>query len=108
MIGCFCAAYLLLMKSVLNQALYFHHQDCGICVALAPKLKAMMEEQYPKLDLVWVDIEQEKEKAAEYRVFTSPTFIIILEDKEFYRFVRNFALFEVQEKLDRLYPLLFK
>jgi thioredoxin 1 len=90
-----------------HQALYFTTPNCSVCHALKPKLKAWMEENYPLLPFVEIDASVQKELAEHYKIYTAPVLVIKLEDKEFFRFSRAFSIGEVEQKLDRVYQLLF-
>lgn len=90
-----------------HQALYFTTPNCSVCHALKPKLKAWMAENYPKLPFVEINAVEEKELAENYQIYTAPVLVIKLEGKEFFRFSRAFSIGEVEQKLDRVYHLLF-
>lgn len=81
---------------------YFTGPDCGVCKALKPKLKAFLEEEYPKLHLNEVDISQDRETAAQNMVFALPVLLIKVDGREYERFVRAFSIGEVRQKLARI------
>ena len=89
------------------RAVYFRTENCSVCDALRPKLKAMFEEKYPKMKWVEYYNKTEPEKFHEYQVMAAPTFVVEFEGKETHRFIRAFSLGEVSEKINRLYELFF-
>lgn len=90
-----------------NKVLYFTSPGCSVCKVLKPKVKALLEEHYPKLAWREINIAEEQTLAAKYGVFTVPVLILILEGKEYFRWIRAFSITEVREKTDRVYSLLF-
>lgn len=87
--------------------LYFSSPKCSACSALEPKIKTLVETKYPKISFIEIDVSQHPELAAHYSVFMAPTAIVVTEGKEAQRFARAFGLVEVQQTLDRIYPLIF-
>lgn len=90
-----------------NKALYFTSSGCSVCKALKPKVKTLLKESYPKLAWQEVNMAEEQKLAAKYGVFTAPVLILILEGKEYFRWIRAFSITEIREKTDRVYSLLF-
>ncbi len=88
-------------------AVLFSGPGCAICHALKPKLETLLEEEFPRLSLLSVDIHQAPEAAAKYMVFTIPTLLLFFDGRESARFVRAFGMDEVRGALERPYGLLF-
>lgn len=65
-------------------------------------------ENYPLLEFEVIEVQKEPELAAQFNVFTIPVVAILFDDKEHYRFVRNFSANEIDEKLKRTYLLKFQ
>jgi len=86
----------------MTELIYFTGKTCGVCKVLKPKLLEAVKENYPKVNIRVVDVEEEVEFTGQSMVFTLPVVIIKADDKEMYRFARSFAVFEVLEKLKRL------
>ena len=86
---------------------YFSTETCGVCKVLKPKLKSFLEENFPKLEMIYVDVEREKELAAQLTTFSVPTIIIYFDDKEFLRYSRNINFDELFQSLERMYNLYF-
>ena len=82
--------------------LYFTGKTCGVCKVLKPKLLEAVQENFPKVDIRVVDVEEEIEFTGQSMVFTLPVVILKADDKEMYRFARSFSVYEVLDKLKRL------
>ena len=87
--------------------LYITAPNCGVCIALKPKLKALMEQKFPQV--IWEEANAEAQPAipAYFQTFVVPTFIIFLDGKEFLRRARSVGLDELSSYLQRPYYLLF-
>lgn len=91
----------------MDKAIYFKSRTCAICSVLYPKLEAHFKSHYPLLDWEVVEIEKSPEVTAKYGIFTAPVLVVMFEGKEHFRWVRNFSIVEVDEKLDRTYHMKF-
>ena len=88
--------------------IYFSAPNCGVCHVLAPKLKILMAEHFPRLDAYEVDNSIQPEIAAQYSLFTNPSLLVFLDGKEFLRRSRVIGLGEVEGELKRPYQLFFE
>lgn len=84
------------------ELLYFTSKTCGVCKILKPKLLEAVQENFPKVDIREVDVEEEIEFTGQSMVFTLPVVILKADGKEMYRFARSFSVYEVLDKLKRL------
>ena len=82
--------------------LYFSGAHCSVCQALKPKLIESISKSYPDIKIEVIDVNTFPDIAAQHFVFTVPVVLILVEDKEQYRFARSFSVTEVMDKLDRL------
>lgn len=90
-----------------NGILWFGSEGCNVCQALRPKVRALIETKFPKLEFEYVDVAENPALAAQHRVFTVPVAIAVFERRETHRWVRAFGIDEIREKLARPYSLLF-
>ncbi len=90
------------METPKIELLYFTGKTCGVCKVLKPKLLEAVQENFPKVNLRVVDVEEEIEFTGQSMVFTLPVVILKADDKEMYRFARSFSVYEVLDKLKRL------
>jgi len=85
--------------------LYFSSQNCGVCVALLPKIKELLN-QYSNIGYAKVEIDEVQLAVGKYSIFTVPTIIMFIEGKEIIRESRFISIIELQEKIERFYKLI--
>ncbi len=88
--------------------LYFWGDNCAVCDALKPKIKELLDSNFPKIEQIYIDAKNNTDIAANFSVFAIPTTIIYLDGKEFLREGRNVSLASLKERLDRVYNLFFE
>jgi thioredoxin 1 len=86
---------------------YFSFPSCGVCKSLKPKVAALVQENFPRLQMYYVDIETVPEAAGQLSVFTVPAVLVFFQGKELIREARNFGIQELGGKIDRYYSMLF-
>ncbi len=82
---------------------YFSGDICNVCKVLKPQIGDMVEKQFPKIKLLYVDIAGTPEIASQQMVFTMPTIIIYAMGKETIRKSRYIGIEELSSVLERLY-----
>ncbi|PKQ65571.1 hypothetical protein BZG02_00780 [Labilibaculum filiforme] len=87
--------------------IYFSAPSCGVCEALSPKLRGMMQEQFPKLKAFYIDSSLQPEFAAQLGLYTNPGILVYLDGKEVLRRSRSIGVSQVEEEIRRTYELLF-
>lgn len=96
-----------ILKNNLGVLAYYSHEKCSVCKTLKPKISEYFSTHYPKMEQVYVNIENLPEVAALHSVFTVPVVLIFFEGKETYRKARSFGVQELAELVDRPYKLIF-
>lgn len=86
---------------------YFSFPGCGVCKSIKPKVITLVEENFSKLGLYYIDIEAIPEAAGQLSVFSVPTVLVFFQGREQVRVSRNFGIQELGGKIDRYYSLLF-
>ncbi len=86
---------------------YFSHQDCNVCKVLMPKIQHLLNEEFPKMEFQYINVQEQPDVAASFQVFTVPTILIFFEGKEYYRFARNLSINQLKEAIERPYNMLF-
>lgn len=86
---------------------YFSTVECNVCKVLKPRVHEILSQDFPKVKMVYVEINQAPELAASYTVFAVPTLVIFFEGREYIRKSRNFGLEEFRNELMRPYDLMF-
>ena len=85
---------------------YFSHDKCSVCKVLLPKVEELLEEEFPKSELVCCNIEHSPELAAQNNVFTAPVLIIYADGKEYARYSGNIGLNQLAQSISRPYRML--
>ncbi len=96
-----------IIQNNLGVLIYFSHEKCNVCKVLKPKILNMLTEHFPKIKMYYSDTELFPEIAAQNSIFTVPTIIIYLDNKEFIRKSRNIGMDELRKELERPYNLMF-
>lgn len=86
---------------------YFYNDACAPCVALRPKVQEMMDGNFERMDLLFINSAQFPELSANYNVYSSPTIIVFFEGKENFRVSKFVSVQELGNKIQRYYDLLF-
>ncbi len=96
-----------IIRDELGVLLYFYNDDCAPCISLRPKVESLMEEKFPKMQVIWVNSKSTPEIPAGYNVFANPTILLFFEGKEFKRFSKYVSMDELEASIDRYYSLMF-
>ena len=88
--------------------LYFSTASCSVGEAVEPKVRAMIQNKFPKIKYESVDINFQAEVAAHFSAFTEPTILVFFDGKESIRKSRSFSVTELEENINRLYQLFFE
>ncbi len=87
--------------------LYFFNDNCAPCIALRPKVEAMLSEEYPEMRQFYINAAKLPELAAANGVFASPTIIAFFEGRETFRVSKFVSIYELSEKIGRSYTMIF-
>ncbi|TLX76054.1 thioredoxin family protein [Labilibacter sediminis] len=86
---------------------YFSHDSCNVCHVLLPKIKELIQNDFPNIKLIHCNTERAAKVAAQNSIFTVPSILIFINGKESYRFSRNISLSEFSQTIARPYHLIF-
>lgn len=95
------------IKQAQHIILYFYDDDCPPCISLRPKIEKLVRENFPLMQLAWIDSKNSPEITAAYRVFANPAILVFFEGKEFNRYSKYISTIELEKSLNRLYKLAF-
>ncbi len=87
---------------------YFYSDHCAPCISLRPKVKEMVETDYPKMNLYFINSEKYREIAAEFGIFANPTLLVFFDRKEYMRKSKYVSISEMKQGIQRLYDMMFK
>ena len=88
--------------------LYFSSDSCSVCKVLKPKVKDLLQDQFPEMISRYVDIEKSPVISGQFRIFTIPTILIFFEGKEQVRYYRNISMHQLEDSISRPYNMLFE
>ena len=86
--------------------LYFSSDSCSVCKVLKPKVRDLLQEQFPKMISRYVDIEKSPVISGQFRIFTIPTILIFFEGKEQVRYSRNISMHQLEKSISRPYGMI--
>lgn len=87
---------------------YFYNDACAPCQALRPKVSEMAAEQFPKMELVFINAANNPEITAHFGIFSAPTLLVFFEGKETIRESKYISIPELQSKTERYYRMVFE
>ena len=87
--------------------LYFSNDMCSVCRVLKPKVREMLQDEFPEMEARYIDIDKSPLLSGQHRVFTIPTILIFFQGKEQARFSRNISLHQLAEAIEKPYSIIF-
>jgi thioredoxin 1 len=88
--------------------LYFSNDACNVCKVLKPKVKELLQEQFPRMRMGYIDTEKSPLLSGQHRVFAIPTILIFFQGREQQRFSRNISLHQLEAAIERPYGIIFE
>ncbi len=85
---------------------YFYNDNCAPCLSLRPKIIDMVEKQFPKLTLHFVN-SAKSDIPANYGVYDNPTLLVFFDRKEYIRESKYVSTALLSEKVQRYYDMIF-
>ena len=86
---------------------YFYNDNCAPCTILRPKVKELVETEFPKMDFILVHAEKAPETSAQFGIFAAPTLLVFFKGKEYIRESKNISISELRTKIERYYNMVF-
>jgi thiol-disulfide isomerase/thioredoxin len=96
-----------LLKKETALLLYFYNNNCAPCLSLRPKVIEMVENNFPKMKLVFVNSLENPALSASCQVFSNPTLLIFFEGKEYKRLSKYVSVSQLEETIKRPYGMAF-
>lgn len=87
---------------------YFSTAECNVCKVLKPKLKEILDDNFPEIKFGYVDLNNAREIAGQNTIFSVPTIIFYFDGSESFRESRNINLPGLIDKLARPYGMFFE
>ena len=86
---------------------YFSHHNCNVCKVLKPKIRELIDNNFPEMALYYVNTLKQPEAAGQYSVFSVPTILVFFESREYIRESRHVNLDKFYKRLNKLYGVYF-
>lgn len=86
---------------------YFSTEACNVCKVLKPKVAELIQSEFSKIKLVYIQSDRLPEVAAQNQVFAAPTIIVYFDGREYIRKSRNIGIGELQIEIERPYSMMF-
>ncbi len=87
--------------------LYFYNDHCAPCISLRPKVKELVDNQFPKIKLFFVNSEKYPDIPAGFQVFSNPTLLLFFDGREYRRESKYISIPQLAEEISRPYEMLF-
>lgn len=84
--------------------LYVSRQDCGVCHAVLPKLRELLD-KFPLIHLGHVNAYDVGEVSAKYSILTVPALLLFVDGKEFLRAARFVHFDELENQIEKIYRM---
>jgi len=87
---------------------YFYNDNCAPCLSLRPKVIELVTDEFPKMELAFVNSGINPEIPARYQAFTNPTLILFFEGREYRRESKYISIPQLFETIGRPYGMVFE
>ena len=87
--------------------LYFYNDNCAPCKILRPKVRELVQDNFPNIEFRLINAKQFPTTSARFGVFASPALLVFFEGKEYIRESKNISIGELHDKIERIYSMIF-
>jgi len=87
--------------------IYFYSDNCAPCISLRPKVVQLLEEEYPKMQLSFVNSEKYPAVPAAFGIFANPTLVSYFEGDEYRRESKYVSIPQLSQLIARPYNMIF-
>jgi len=94
------------IKSIPAILVYLYNDACSPCLALRPKVLSMVSEEFPMMELNFINAAANPEIAGHFLILSAPTLIVFFEGKETIRESEYISIPELENKIERYYNML--
>jgi len=85
---------------------YFYNDNCAPCLSLRPKVKELVDMQFPKMKMIMVN-SINRELPAHFGIYDNPTILVFFDRKEYIRESKYVAMPKLEAAIDRYYQMIF-
>ena len=86
---------------------FFSDESCNVGDALSPKLQAMMQEEFPEMQFLEINVQMLPEARGYYNVFVIPTVLVYFDGRETIRQARHISVPKLAMEIERVYDIMF-
>jgi len=83
----------------------FGGEHCGVCQSIKPQIAAMLEQQFPDMQSVYIDCELAPDVCAQHSVFTLPVVNAYIDGMKIAEFGKSFSLKQLEQAIERPYAM---
>lgn len=87
---------------------YFYGDDCRVCHALWPKVKALIDSRFPKVHLRYLNAKEHLALAGQHRMLAIPGILFFVEGREHFRANGLISLQELDNQIAPAYHAYFE
>lgn len=87
--------------------IYFYNDNCAPCMALRPKVKQLMDAEFPKIKQEYINAAMHPEIASTYGIFSAPVILVFFDGQEVSRDSKYISIPEFSSKIGRYYTMFF-
>lgn len=88
--------------------LYFTTTGCSVCKSLQPKIRELLQQNFPQIKFEAINMDEKTELSAQFSIFAVPTILVYFNGTEHFRKSRYIGVKELRELLSRPYNMLFE
>ncbi|HFS67161.1 MAG TPA: thioredoxin [Flavobacteriia bacterium] len=86
---------------------FFSDESCNVGDALSPKLQAMVQEKFPEMKFLEINVHMLPEARGYYNVFVIPTVLVYFDGRETIRQARHISVPKLAQEVERVYNIMF-
>lgn len=98
-------------QRLLNQhpsaLIYFYQDSCGVCKILLPKVRELVDQNFPKMKLLVIEASPNRELTAQLSMLSVPGIMGFFGGKEYLRSNGLLSIGDLKAKIGRLYEMFY-
>lgn len=86
---------------------FFSDESCQVGDALSPKLQQMIQDHFPEMKFLEINVQMLPEARGYYNVFVIPTVLVYFDGRETIREARHISVNQLSREINRVYNIMF-
>ena len=87
---------------------YFYNDNCAPCMVLRPKMKELMDSEFPLIRQEYINAAEQPEISSAYGIFSAPVVLVFFDGQEVSRDSKFVSINEFNSKIGRYYSMYFE